>query len=203
MFWVFPVSKPTAVLTPANLHLPAAIMAPTTSGSHFHGHYRHNADTGSAEGHYHTDPSYNSSGILKSFKHELHLFGHKAPRQTVSNPSTPRRGSSPELLVDVAEDEYRQRANSDPRKLSLVPEEWGQDRERSDSRVALPVPTSQPTDLGCPDRSRSLSPDLDYKQRSISPTLQLTKKVKDWFQSPQAQVEVNKQELNAFSPSSF
>ena len=193
-----------------SLHLPTAIMASTSIQDAFHTDVRGDS---SVESRYQTNPSYASSTILKSFRHELRLFGHGAGSQTVqqsdSSPASPHRGSVPCTGMEVME-ESRPRSNSDPRRLSLpqVKEEAEQGMRSDGTTLALAPLSSQEVEPKKLQRENSQlfsSPAVDAADGAMAKgsNLPLTRQVLDWFTSPQAQSKVSKTELNAMCPTSF
>ena len=190
-------------------------MAPTISPLPAHtGVQGDSSDYNTAENRYQTEPAYSSSHILKSFKHEFHLFGHgnrgQAVRTSVSNPPSPRRGSVPVNSLETLE-EIRPRSNSDPRRLSLpqVTEEVGEQGSGvGDTTTAVAVlsqPETQPKPQGQKKSKLLGSVAADTVDGAMigGQKLPLTKQVMEWFTSPQSQVRVNKAEFNAMSPTSF
>ena len=158
---------------------------------------------------YQTEPSYSSNRILKSFNHELKLFGHcvtQSARGSVSNPTSPRRSSLSDIAM-VEEEEPRPRANSDSRKLSLVREETIDQVSRSQSPDAVTEHIVQESsEKSLSERSKlpgSVTMDTVDGQIVKGDKLPLTKQVVSWFTTPQTHVKDNRKEFNAFSPTSF
>ena len=203
-----PRVQATPLHTAANLHLPTAIMASTSIQDVFHTNVKSDS---SVESRYQTNPSYGSSTILKSFRHELWLFGHGAGSQTVqqsdSSPTSPRQGSVPCTDMEVME-ESRPRSNSDPRRLSLpqVKEEAEQRMGNDGTTLAsLSSQEVEPKKLQRENSQLFSSPAVDAEDGAMAKgsNLPLTRQVLDWFTSPQAQSKVSKTELNAMCPTSF
>ena len=158
-----------------------------------------------------------SSYILRSFTQELQHFGQGASREdasscagkeSVSNPTSPRRGSVPNTSLEVQE-ETRPRSSSDPRRLSLpqVKEEVGEQGTGSENTGAVTQLVSQdvvPKSQG--EKSKLLSiaaADMVDGAMVKGGNLPLTKQVMEWFTRPQPQAKVTKTELNAMCPTSF
>ena len=162
----------------------------------------------SVESRYQTNPSYGSSTILRSFRHELRLFGHGAGSQTVQqSDSSPRRGSVPSTSMEVME-ESRPRSNSDPRQLSLPQvKEEAEQQMGSDGTMLAPLSSQEvePKKLQRENSQLFSSPAVDAADGVMAKgsNLPLTRQVLDWFTSPQAQSKVSKTELNAMCPTSF
>jgi len=156
------------------LHLPSAIMTSAPLDSNKMSVVPHVSSGEAHNNRYQTGPSYRSNSILKSFRHEFNIFGHRrhqsGPSQdqihampesearSVSCPPSPRRESSPDLTSQIeaytaSPGMTRSRSNSDLRKLSLVPEvsteqESGHSHSvhngGMDTTVAVPKPANAP-----------------------------------------------------------
>ncbi|KAL8618979.1 hypothetical protein ACOMHN_018362 [Nucella lapillus] len=196
----------------ANLHIPAAIMATTTT-THPTPHPAPWAGDGtgtdqSLETRYRTEPSYGSSKILKSFNHEFRLFSSHVKREVVSAPTSPRRSSSPELDLEC----LQPRMDSDPRKLSLVMEEADKDFKYETQRLAAQhisevKEVRREKTAAKPLLSAVPKDSVDGENMARGTKRSLTKQVMTWFVTSQTPTrthsKTSKTEFNAMNPSSF
>lgn len=201
--------QPASTQPAGNLHLPAAIMSTTTyhTPASTHPGNQGSSSLKSLESRYQTEPSYRSSTILKSFCHEIKLFGGNTKRDSVSAPTSPRRASSPELDLTG----MRPRTESDPRKLSLVQEETEKEIKTEIQKLSSQH-ISEIREMKSETKSKTTSPLLSSVPRdSVDGELlkrhdkSITRQVMTWFVTPQKQTDakMSKIETNALSPTSF
>lgn len=207
---------PSSIPTADDLHIPSAIMSPA--------HFERKAiqhDSGSESHRYQTGAQYGSNQILKSFCHEFQLFGHQRKKSELSNvpeverpvscPPIPHCESSPnmtkQMLASNVDKMYRSSSSSNLRRLSLV-------NEAAEAAGVRTLVVAGPSDLELTKESKNVEkrgllttekPLIKVETMVDGKSLPITRKVIEWFTTPQPQTghRFKRSEMNTISPTSF